>query len=169
MEINNPTTVVSLTTLLNPIETLLNPIETVLNPIETVLNPIEKKIYNSFDMIGKKSNENVNFGKVEIYFENKITSIKLQTVYFPSDYAKKWFKNNRQRLGLEENAMKSIHKYQRQTLFKINEPDSNFNNVINQNINKEELITNINIHIKEIIKKIKSRTKHEYIFTPNKF
>ena len=82
---------------------------------------------------------------------------------------KNWFKNNKERLGDKAHGLKAIHKYQRQSLFKINETDSNFDNSINKNINNEELITNINIHIKEIIQKLNSRTRHEYKFTPNKF
>jgi hypothetical protein len=134
-----------------------------------LINTIERKIYNSFDLYGKKSTENVVFGKVEIFFEDKKHYIKLQTVFFPSEYAKKWFKNNKERLGDQARGLKAIHKYQRQTLFKINEPNSNFDNVINKNINTDELITNINIHMKEIIQKLTSRTRHEYKFNPNKF
>ena len=132
-------------------------------------NTIEKKIYNSFELYGKNSTENVVFGKVEMFFEDKKHYIKLQTVFFPSEYAKNWFKNNKERLGSQAHGLKAIHKYQRQSLFKINETDSNFDNSINKNINNEELITNINIHIKEIIQKLTSRTRHEYKFTPNKF
>ena len=134
-----------------------------------LINPTDKKNYISFDIYGKKSTENVIFGKIEIYFENKITSIKLHTVFFPSDYAKKWFKNNKERLGSQAHGLKAIHKYQKQTIFQINETDSNFDNAIKQNINKDELITNINIHIKKIIQKLTSRTRHEYKFTLNKF
>jgi hypothetical protein len=134
-----------------------------------LINPTDKKNYISFDIYGKKSTENVIFGKIEIYFENKITSIKLHTVFFPSDYAKKWFKNNKERLGSQAHGLKAIHKYQKQTIFQINETDSNFDNAIKQNINKDELITNINIHIKKIIQKLNSRTRHEYKFTLNKF
>jgi hypothetical protein len=139
-----------------------------INPT-TVINPTEKKNYISFDIYGKKSTENVIFGKIEIYFENKITSIKLHTVFFPSDYAKKWFKNNKERLGSQAHGLKAIHKYQKQTIFNIKPIESNFDNVIKENINKDELITNINIHIKKIIQKLTSRTRHEYKFTPNKF
>jgi hypothetical protein len=140
-----------------------------INPTTTVNNHIEKKKYVLFDIYGKKSSENVIFGKIETYFENKITSIKLHTVFYPSDYAKKWFKNNKERLGVDAHGLKAIHKYQKQTIINLKPIESNFDNAIKQNINKDELITNINIHIKKIIQKLTSRTRHEYKFTLNKF
>ena len=142
------------------------------NPIITtkVVKPKEIKNYDSFDIYGKNKNntENVVFGKVDIFFENKKTYIKLHTIFTPSEYAKKWLKNNKERLGSRAHGQKEIHKYKKYSLFKINNKESNFEKVVETNVNKDELIENINIHMKEIIQKLNTRTRHEYKFTPNK-
>lgn len=142
------------------------------NPIITtkVVKPKEIKNYDSFDIYGKNKNntENVVFGKVDIFFENKKTYIKLHTIFTPSEYAKKWLKDNKERLGSRAHGQKEIHKYKKYSLFKINSKESNFEKVIETNVNNDELISNVNIHMKEINQKLNTRTRHEYKFTPNK-
>jgi hypothetical protein len=144
------------------------------NPISTsvvkVVKPKEIKNYNSFDIYGKNKNntENVVFGKTDIFFENKKTYIKLHTIFTPSEYAKKWLKNNKERLGSRAHGQKEIHKYKKYSLFKINNKESNFEKVVETNVSNDELISNVNIHMKEINQKLNTRTRHEYKFTPNK-
>jgi hypothetical protein len=129
---------------------------------------VEKKYYDSFEIYGTNQNENTCFGKVEIFFENKTHHIKLHTIFIPSDYAKKWLNNNKERLGSRAHGQKEIHKYKKYSLFQIKVKDSDFDKAIKTYINKDELIQNINIHMKEITQKLNTRTRHEYKFTPNK-
>ena len=159
----------------NNIKNVENPVKNPLeNPVSTniiEIKPIfERKDYRSFDIYGKNKNkpENVIFGKIEIFFENRITKIKLHTIFFPSEYAKKWLRNNKERLGSEAHGQKDIHKYKKYSLFKIDVKEYNFDKVVETNVNKDEMINNVNIHMKEIIQKLNTRTRHEYIFTPNK-
>jgi hypothetical protein len=140
------------------------------NPTIKTIDSKEITNYDSFDIYGKNkySSENVVFGTVEIFFENKKTYIKLHTIFIPSEYAKKWLKNNKERLGSKAHGQKEIHKYKKYSLFKINNKESNFEKVVETNVNNDELIENINIHMKEINQKLNTRTRHEYKFTPNK-
>ena len=149
--------------------TTKNPIDT--SDIFKVLKPKEIKNYESFDIYGKNkhNSENVVFGKVEIFFEKKSHHIKLHTIFSPSEYAKKWLKNNKERLGSKAHGQKEIHKYKKYSLFNITVKDSDFDKLIEESFTKEELIENINIHMKEINQKLNTRTRHEYTFTPNKF
>ncbi len=136
-----------------------------------IVSPKEIKGYDSFDIYGKNkyNPEIVVFGKVEIFFENKSNKIiKLHTIFFPSEYAKKWLKNNKERLGSRAHGQKEIHKYKKYSLFKIKSVESNFDKAIKENITKDEIVENINIHMKEITQKLNTRTRHEYEFTPNK-
>ena len=152
----------------------------------TIVNPKEIQVYDSFNIYGKNKYtlpkkvlakkvakaiipENVIFGKIEIFFENKSNKIiKLHTIFIPSEYAKRWLKNNIERLGKRAKGQKEIHKYKKYSLFnKIKNIDSNFDNIIKENITKDEIIKNVNFHMKEIIQKLNTRTRHEYKFTPN--
>ena len=135
--------------------------------MENNIVKVEHKIYDSFDIFGKNSVEFVNFGKIEIYFEQEINKIKINTIFYPTIYANKWFKNNKQRLGIRAHGLKPIHKYKKQSSFNL----SNINIQLDKNsiesiIPKNRLFDNIKIHIKEIIQKLNSRTRKEYIFTP---
>jgi hypothetical protein len=112
----------------------------------------EYKIYDSFDIFGKNAVEFINFGKIEIYIEQEINKTKLNTIFYPTIYAKQWFKNNKERLGDKSRGLKPIHKYIKQSLFKISK------------IQQIEIVDNIKIHIKEIIQKLNSRTRKEYSF-----
>ena len=157
----------------------------------TIVNPKEIQVYDSFNIYGKNkyvptkkvlakkvtkklvkattTPENVIFGKIEIFFENKSNKIiKLHTIFIPSEYAKMWLKNNIERLGKRAKGQKEIHKYKKYSLFnKIKDINSNFDNIIKENITKDEIIKNVNFHMKEIIQKLNTRTRHEYKFTPN--
>jgi hypothetical protein len=157
--------------IVNPNINIVNPnINNVLENVVEIKKIFEKKDYTSFDIYGnnKYNSENIIFGKVEIFFENKISKIKLHTIFVPSEYAKKWLKNNKERLGSKAHGQKEIHKYKKYSLFKIKIIKSKFDKVVEENINNDELIENINIHMKEIIQKLNTRTRHEYKFTPNK-
>ena len=44
---------------------------------------------------------------------------------------------------------------------------SNFDKIIKANITKDEIVENVNFHMKKIIQKLNTRTRHEYKFTPN--
>ena len=157
----------------------------------TIVIPKEIQVYDSFNIYGKNkynptkkvlakkvtkkvakttTPENVIFGKVEIFFENKSNKlIKLHTIFIPSEYAKVWLKNNIERLGARAKGQKEIHKYKKYSLFnKIKDIESNFDNIIKANITKNEIVENVNFHMKEIIQKLNTRTRHEYKFTPNK-
>jgi hypothetical protein len=130
---------------------------------------VVQKYYDSFEVYGNNKTENISFGKVEIFFNNTNNHIKLNTIFIPSDYAKKWLQNNKERLGSKAHGQKEIHKYKKYSLFEINKSESNLDDEIKSYINKDELIKNINIHMKEIIQKLNTRTRHEYKFTPDKF
>ena len=77
--------------------------------------------------------------------------------------------NNKERLGSKAHGQKEIHKYKKYSLFEINSSESNLDDEIKSYINKDELVKNINVHMKEIIQKLNTRTRHEYKFTPDKF
>ncbi len=157
----------------------------------TIVNPKEIQVYDSFNIYGKNkyiptkkvlakkvavtkvtkatTPENVIFGKIEIFFENKSNKIiKLHIIFIPTEYAKRWLKNNIERLGKRAEGQKEIHKYKKYSLFnKIKDIDSNFDKIIKANITKNEIVENVNFHMKEIIQKLNTRTRHEYKFTPN--
>lgn len=157
----------------------------------TIVIPKEIQVYDSFNIYGKNkyvptkkvlakkvtnklvkattTPENIIFGKVEIFFENKSNKIiKLHTIFIPSEYAKMWLKNNIERLGKRAKGQKEIHKYKKYSLFnKIKDINSNFDKIIKANITKNEIVENVNFHMKEIIQKLNTRTRHEYKFTPN--
>jgi hypothetical protein len=121
-------------------------------------NNIENKnLYDSFDIFGKKLVEFVNFGKIEIYFEQEINKIKINTIFYPTIYAKQWLKNNKERLGDNAHGLKPIHKYKRQSYFKVSQIST---------IKQNEIVDNIKKHIKSIIQKLNSRTRKEYSFVP---
>ena len=132
-------------------------------------NNIENKnLYDSFDIFGKKLVEFVNFGKIEIYFEQEINKIKINTIFYPTIYANKWFKNNKERLGIRAHGLKPIHKYKKQSSFNLSNPNLELeldNNSIESIIPKNQLFDSIKINIKEIIKKLNSRTQKEFVFS----
>ena len=152
----------------------------------TIVNPKEIQVYDSFNIYGKNKYtlpkkvlakkvakaiipENVIFGKIEIFFENKSNKIiKLHIIFIPTEYAKRWLNNNKERLGKRAEGQKEIHKYKKYSLFnKIKDINSNFDKIIKANITKDEIVENVNFHMKEIIQKLNTRTRHEYKFTPN--
>jgi hypothetical protein len=130
-------------------------------------NNIENKnLYDSFDIFGKNSVEFVNFGKIEIYFEQEINKIKINTIFYPTIYAKQWFKNNKYRFTIRAHGQKPIHKYKRFSIIKLSNINLELDNKsIESIITKNQLFDNIKIHIKEIIQKLNIRTRKEYVFT----
>ena len=135
--------------------------------MENNIVKVEYKIYDSFDIFGKKSVEFVNFGKIEIFFEQEINKIKINTVFYPTIYAKQWLKNNKERLGIRAHGQKPIHKYKKYSIIKLSNPNLELDNKsIESIITKNQLFDNIKIHIKEIFQKLNTRTRKEYIFTP---
>lgn len=123
-------------------------------------NNIENKnLYDSFDIFGKKKLETENFGKIEIYFEQEIHKIKINTVFYPTIYAKQWLKNNKDRIGIKAHGLKPVHKYKKYSIIKLS------NNTILELDKSIELCDNIKNHIKEIIQKLNSRTLKEFVFS----
>jgi hypothetical protein len=136
--------------------------------MENNIVKVEHKIYDSFDIFGKKNLETENFGKIEIYFEQEINKIKINTIFYPTIYANQWFKNNKQRLGIRAHGLKPIHKYKKQSSFNLSNINIQLdNNSIESIIPKNQLFDNIKIHIKEIIQKLNSRTRKEFVFSTN--
>lgn len=125
------------------------------------------KKYNSYNVFGESISNQSSFslGQIDISLRLNGNTIRLDTIYYPSEEAKKWFNENKERLKKTPNkvsGLKSIHKYIQNHFFTI--PENDKTNLI-EKITKMGFLSILDIQINEITKKIKNRLNKEYSIT----
>jgi hypothetical protein len=125
------------------------------------------KKYNSYNVFGENISNQSSFslGQIDIFLRLNGNTIRLDTIYYPSDEAKKWFNENKERLKKTPNkvsGLKSIHKYIKNHFFTI--PENDKTNLI-EKITKMGFLSILDVQINEITKKIKNRLNKEYSIT----
>lgn len=121
------------------------------------------KNYNSYNVFGENISNQSSFflGKIDVLLKLNGNKIRLDTIYYPSEEAKKWFNENKERLvGIS--GLKPIHKYNKNYFFTI--PENDKTNLL-EKIKNMGFLYILDIQINEITKKIRKRLNKEYSIT----
>jgi hypothetical protein len=121
------------------------------------------KKYNSYNVFGihNTNNTKLSLGQFDISLRLNGNTIRLNTIYYPSEEAKKWLNENKERLvGIS--GLKPIHKYNKNYFFTILENDKT--NLL-EKIKNMGFLYILDIQINEITKKIRKRLNKEYSIT----
>ena len=147
-----------------------------MNMNDSINKYLPANLCDEFEIYGKKkidlenTIENMNeekslFGLINIYLEFTNSKIKLNTVFEPTEYAKKWVHNNKARLG--SLLHKPVHKYKHQYIFQTYNKELSIDDFLNKLNTQIDIIKIIKKHLRDIISKIGSRTNKEYDFSVN--
>ena len=84
------------------------------------------KKYNSYNVFGENiTNQRLfSLGEIDISLQLNGNKIRLDTIYYPSEEAKKWYNENKERIKNLPNkvsGLKPIHKYIKNHFFTIPE------------------------------------------------
>jgi hypothetical protein len=138
-----------------------------------IINDNTIKQYKTYNVFGKNLiNNNIKtpfyLGQIDIVLHLNGNKIRLDTIYNPSNDAKKWFLLNKERLNETPNGLsglKPIHKYIKNYFFII--PENDKTNLI-EKIKNMGFLYILDIQINEITKKITKRLNKEYLVIVDK-